>query len=95
MERLQNRLQTPRTVTIELSVNRDQLQVAPAPLLPENDGEEREGGLIGNENLMRAARELDVESAMGKILGGIVEGVSEIPGTLLRTGSEILDGLIP
>ena len=44
---------------------------------------------------MRVARELDVESAMGKILGGIVEGVSEIPGTLLRTGTEILDGLIP
>jgi hypothetical protein len=60
-----------------------------------NDGEESEGGLIGNENLMRVARKLDVESATGKILGGIVEGVSEIPGTLLRTGSEILDGLIP
>jgi hypothetical protein len=63
-------------------------------LLTEGD-EESEGGLIGSENLMRVARELGVESAMRKVLGGIIEGVSEIPGTLLRTGSEILDGLIP
>jgi len=63
--------------------------------LLERDAEESEGGLIGHENLLRVARELGVESAMGEILGGIVEGVSEIPGTLLRTGSEILDGLIP
>lgn len=80
---------------IGLLVNRARGKGVDLMTLLANDGEEGEGGLLGNENLMRVARELDVESAMRKILGGLVEGVSEIPGTLLRTGTEILDGLIP
>ena len=57
--------------------------------------EQAEGGLIGRENLMRAAEELGVETAVRRVLKGLVEGVGELPGTLLRTGGEILDGLIP
>ena len=57
--------------------------------------EDAEGGLIGRENLLRTAGELGVETAMRKVLEGLVEGVSEIPGTIFRAGSEILDGLIP
>ncbi|MCP4847312.1 MAG: hypothetical protein GY899_05110 [Verrucomicrobiaceae bacterium] len=53
------------------------------------------GGLIGRENLMRAAGELGVEAAMAKALDGLVEGVTEIPGTILRAGSDLLDGIIP
>ena len=44
---------------------------------------------------MRAAEELGVETAVRRVLKGLVEGVGELPGTLLRTGGEILDGLIP
>ena len=57
--------------------------------------EDAEGGLIGRENLIRTAGDLGVETAMRKVLEGLVEGVSEIPGTIFRAGSEILDGLIP
>ena len=61
-----------------------------------SDGaEDSEGGLIGRANLMRVAGELGVETAMGKILEGLVEGIGEIPGKILRVGSEILDGIIP
>ena len=44
---------------------------------------------------MRAAGELGIESAMRDVLQGVVEGVSELPGAILRTGGDILDGLIP
>ena len=57
--------------------------------------EQVEGGLIGRQNLMRAAGELGIESAMRDVLQGVVEGVSELPGAILRTGGDILDGLIP
>jgi len=61
-----------------------------------SDGaEEGQGGLIGRDNLMRAAGELDVQTAMAKVLDGLVEGVSELPGKIFRAGSELLDGIIP
>ena len=57
--------------------------------------EQAEGGLIGRQNLMRVAEELGIESAMRDVLQGVVEGVSELPGAILRTGGDILEGLIP
>lgn len=54
-----------------------------------------EGGLFAPDNLMRAAGELGVTAGMEKVMQDVIEGVGELPSTLIDAGSDLLKGLIP
>lgn len=54
-----------------------------------------EGGLFAPDNLMRAAGELGVTAGMEKVMQDVIEGVGELPGSLIDAGSDLLKGLIP
>jgi hypothetical protein len=51
--------------------------------------------MFSPENLLRAAGELGVTASMESLMKGIIDGVGELPSTLLDTGAGLLNGLLP